>query len=244
MKTTFYKIGITLIISFISMLLICGIYVAVNNSYNFEYIEITPIENYETVKDDSLDLNTNYIKNTPNKYLVQLSIVCANFPELKNELIEFEYDDIATTMQAKPQLDSFFRKRKYLIIMNNNDSFEGIKFDDIPFNAQIGLLAHEFCHLMDYKQKSFCELVGLGVSYNSNYEKVEYEREIDFLTIKKGFGYQLRDWAQYAMYDSYATCEYKIFKKEFYLNPKEIDSIINSYKNYARQNTVYKKTIR
>ncbi len=204
-----------------------GLYISYKNDYNFNYKRGETIVDYSLIKDSYIKKShLNYVKNVPEKYLLQFTIVCSHFTELKEENISLAFEKIETTMQARPYSDFLIGDRRYFVTINSDDSFEGIDFDDIPFNAQIGIIAHEFCHIIDYKEKSALEIIGTGVAYMNDKEKREYEREIDLLTLKKGFGYQLRDWAQYAMFESNATDEYKQFKKDFYLNPHEIDSLL------------------
>ncbi len=234
MKKALKTVPYFIIILFFFFLFIC-LYVAHKNAYQFVYNEIQSVPDYTFLQNDGrFKSDVNYVKNVPGKYITQFAIVCYNFPELKEKNIMLEFDKIPTTMQARPTNNILIGERKYKIIINNDENFEGIHFDDIPFNAQIGIISHEFCHILDYTQKTYIEVIGTGVAYISDDEKREYEREIDLLTIKKGMGYQLRDWAQYAMFESKATDEYKQFKKEFYLNPYEIDSIIEKMKTESQ----------
>jgi len=166
-----------------------------------------------------------FIKGVPDKYKVYFGIVCRNYSELKNENIVLKFKKIKTTMQARPV--RIFGKRKYKICINNNENYEGIKFDDIPFNAKIGIIAHEMAHILDYKNKKAKELANTLMKILNKKERIAYERTVDSLTVVKGFGYQLRDWAQFAMYESSAVDEYKQFKKDTYMNPAEIDSMIS-----------------
>jgi len=73
------------------------------------------------------------------------------------------------------------------------------------------------------------DLLQTGIGMLSRRGRAKYEKSIDLLTIKKGFGSELKDWAQFSVFDSKANPEYKEFKKTYYLNPKEIDSLINLY---------------
>lgn len=62
------------------------------------------------------------------------------------------------------------------------------------------------------------------------------------MTINHGLGWQLYDWASYAMYDnSIATDEYKKFKMHTYLNPKEIIGYIQHYSKYRNDYDKQKK---
>lgn len=160
------------------------------------------------------------------------------YPELKNTKIIIEEKSIGTTLQTQPMFGSIFKnsaKRSYKISLNNNKDFEGVFFDDIPFNAQIGLVAHELAHILDYKHKSTFELIGTGMKFLSKKGRAKYERSIDRLTVFKGFGWQLRDWADYSFNNSISDEAYKNFKKETYLSVQKIDSLITNTKIYENQ---------
>ncbi len=199
---------------------------------HIQYDRVTPRLTYDSI--DGQNDTQVFVRGVPEKYKVLFSIVCTRFPELANENIRFRLKNINTTMTARPSL--MFWKRKYYITINNDDQFRGIHFDRIPFNAQVGLIAHEMCHILDYRHKSWWRLIQTGLGLLIDRHKIAYEKSIDLLTIKKGFGYQLKDWAQYAMFDGKATPEYKNFKKIHYLNPDQIDSIIKAtYSDMGRK---------
>jgi len=62
-----------------------------------------------------------------------------------------------------------------------------------------------------------------------------YEKSIDYLTIKKGFGWQLWQWSDYALNHSNATESYKDFKRKNYLNPDEIIEVMDKNKEYEKK---------
>ncbi|MCW5907192.1 MAG: hypothetical protein KIS94_04995 [Chitinophagales bacterium] len=163
----------------------------------------------------------------PPQYRCQFGLAFKYYPELRDVKIEFQFKHVSTTLQAQPVISSLFRSEvRYKIIVNNNPDFEGILFDSIPFNGQVGIIAHELAHILDYKYKTRFGIVATGLKYLFKGYKRRYEKAIDYLVIQKGLGWQLHDWAQYAMYDSRATSEYKTFKMDFYLEPDEVKSII------------------
>ena len=155
------------------------------------------------------------------------------FPELKNIKFEILQKPLSTTMQARPNVNSFFgKKRSYTVFINNDPNFEGIQFKDIPFNAKIGIICHELCHLLDYEQKSKGQIIQTGIRFLSTQGRASYEKSIDYAVIEKGAGWQLYDWAYYAINQSKASPEYKEFKKQNYLQPSEINEIIESLTIY------------
>lgn len=198
----------------------CGLFVTgCKNLKHFQKEKFDDIVKYETYD------SGNFVKGVPDSLLSIFNLVCSKYPELSKTDINLKFKSIKTTMQARPAF-SFFR-RKYNIYINNNPNFEGIKYSTMPLNAKVGLLAHEFSHIIDYESKNNFKIILTGLSYLSKKSKIDYEKKMDYLTIQKGFGYFLNDWAQFSMYDSGATDKYKEFKKEVYLEPHEIELIMN-----------------
>lgn len=181
--------------------------------------------------DAAFSSNNNYftIEGVPAKYANQFKIASSFYPELLNCKVQLEFKKISTTMVAQPKMNSIFGgKHNYTLAINTFGAFEGILFQDIPFNAQIGLICHELAHVLDYENKKSAQIISTGLKYLTKKGKHNYEKFIDYLTIKKGLGWQLYDWAKYAMYDSKATDEYKQFKKDTYMEPEEIEQIMKT----------------
>ena len=53
-----------------------------------------------------------------------------------------------------------------------------------------------------------------------------YEKAVDYLVIKKGFGHQLRDWSHFVLNHDSLTDKYKKTKEIYYLDPEEIDHCV------------------
>jgi len=170
------------------------------------------------------DRSAIYIENVPDSLQKVVSIVCQYFPELKNEKISFLFKSIPMTMQARPNIWTVFsRKREYFVLINTQRSKNGLLVDEIPFSAQIGILAHELSHILDYKFKTNWEIIKTGLWYLKKRNQENYEKAIDYIVIKKGFGQQLRDWSYYVLNNENLTKKYKETKETYYLNPEEID---------------------
>jgi hypothetical protein len=167
------------------------------------------------------------------EYLNATLIALSYFPELRNTRIEFRYSNERTTMAARPKTLSVFGRKRYLILINNRADFEGILLNTVPFNAQVGIIAHELEHIADYETRNLIGIVGIGLRYLDPVRRVLFEREIDRATIQRGLGWQLYDWAMYSMFESEnATEKYQIFKRENYKNPEEIEHLIRFLSGY------------
>ncbi len=178
---------------------------------------------------DSLNNEFGENKQFNKKYKLQIIIALSFYPELKKIKISFLEKSISTTMNCRPTICSVFKKRnnKYKIRFNNRKKFEGISFEDIPFNAQIGIIGHELAHITDYENSSTFGIIKKAFSYLFKKKKAKFEKYIDKLTIEHLLAWQLYDWSYYAIYKSKASKKYKKFKSEIYLKPSEIKKIIN-----------------
>jgi hypothetical protein len=169
------------------------------------------------------------VLNVPDSLAIVFNTVSQQFPELKNTRIRLQFKQIKTTMQAQPVYAPWFIFRKeYKVIINNNPNFIGVKFSSLTPAMKEAIVAHELCHIKMYEEKRFIEFLQHGLAFLNNKSRRYLERLTDYYTIKKGFGRQLAEWAQYAMFDGPATPKYKKFKQTYYLNPTEIDSIVKT----------------
>jgi hypothetical protein len=115
-----------------------------------------------------------------------------------------------------------------LISTNSSD----VSFEELSFNAQIGILAHEFAHILDYSQKSSLRLLLCGSYYitSERFHK-NLERKTDQIVIDRGLGLQLFEFSDYVINHSSACNRYKDFKLKFYYNPAEIRDVMASRKD-------------
>jgi len=121
-----------------------------------------------------------------------------------------------------------FAKNKKYIIRINSKLTHPILLRNVPFNASIGLLGHEFAHILDYRRKNFFGIFKRGIDYTSKRRKADFEKEVDIITIEKGLGWQLYDWSYFVLNQSMASEKYKAFKRLTYLTPEEIKQRINT----------------
>lgn len=183
---------------------------------------------------DSLKLQLALNKTVIPKYELATYLALSYFPELSKTRIKFKSTRIKTTLNARPTVASLiFRsktKRKYVIRINNQVKDSVIFFNDVPFNAKIGLIGHEFSHLKDYNQRSFRKVLMRLLSYSNKKSKAKFEKEIDLATVQIGLGWQLHDWAKYVLEYSEASVKYKAFKQSIYLTPLDIVEAIDGNK--------------
>jgi hypothetical protein len=169
-----------------------------------------------------------------NEFIEPTLIALSYFPELKDVKIKFKYSEEATTMAARPVPLSLFSRRKYVVLINDKQGFQGIFLKNVPFNAQIGLIAHELAHIADYQRYNLWGVLGIYFRYSSKEHKPLFEKEIDKATIERGLGWQLYDWATYSMVtDTTATDRYRKFKRKNYIKPERIRERISFLSKYG-----------
>lgn len=176
---------------------------------------------------DSLKKVFPLVENVPRAYELAIYSALEYYPELKDNKIRFKEKRIGTTLNARPTFASLFYKKRskriYVVRINNLfDQKEIITLDNVSFNAQIGVLGHEFNHFLDYSKRDFFQLIDRGIDYLTIRRKAKFEKEIDTETIERGLGWQCYAWSCYVHYESQATEEYLAFKREVYLGPEDI----------------------
>jgi hypothetical protein len=165
-------------------------------------------------------------------------IALSYYPELKDVEIQFIRANIKTTMETRPTTNTTLKNKNrcYTIFVDNNTEGEGTLLDSVPFNAQIGVLGHEFAHILDYEKRNSGNLAALGLSYLTNDGKMKLEKQTDHSTIWKGLGWQLYDWSDFVLNKSKASEKYKAYKRQFYLQPNEIEIEIKKNAWYKSSN--------
>lgn len=182
----------------------------------------------DTVSKDSLEMlraDWGQHKEIPDQIELQTLFALSFYPELKKVPIRFQLRDLKTTMAARPTLTSTFRdqNRSYIIFIDNYCANHcGILLEQVPFNAQIGLIGHELAHIKYYEQRNAFQVIGLAATYSLHKKKEAYEKLTDGMTIEQGLGWQLWQWSHFVHHESDADKSYKDYKARYYLKPEEI----------------------
>ncbi len=168
-------------------------------------------------------------KNFIDKVELPALIALSFFPELKNTHITFEYRKIKTTMSTRPHLGQFLMSnRSYVIYINSHaKDIGGVSFDELGLQEQIGIIAHELSHIVDYQKRKTFSMMKCGLYYSifKHYHRT-LERNTDMLVIQKGLAHQLYAFSNYVLNKSSASPEYKEFKRKNYLSPEEISDYL------------------
>ena len=176
------------------------------------------------VKADSLDAIYGKNKTILAKYRLASLVALSYYPSLADERIRFELKGINSTARTTMTLFSIFRKinKQYIIYINDDRKKTGILLDDAPFEAQVGLLAHELAHVLDYNTRSFFEMTWWGIKYALIKQQEAMEKGADRITISHGAGWPLYAWATFVLENPSTKPSYLRMKKQRYLSPAAI----------------------
>lgn len=179
-------------------------------------------------KVDSLETLYGKNKELLPEFKLQTLIALSGYPELKETAIRFQYHPISTTGKTIPVWQSLFtNQRQYVIYINANSKGKNISLKDVPFNAQVGLLAHELGHITQFRKKNTFSFFSWAINVlSSRNAHIAMEKQTDKIAIDHGFGNQLLDWTSFVLFQSGASRKYLAFKRKFYLQPAEIESLI------------------
>ncbi len=141
-------------------------------------------------------------KKIPGQYEKQVLYALSYFPELAQTKIRFKIKKSKGGIIAtRPTVGSIFRpssKRSYIVIIN--DSIGGRRlptFSNSGVNGQVGILGHEFCHIIYFQNKTGFGLMGIALGHVSRKYMDRFENKTDSMDIERGLGYQLIDWNLY-----------------------------------------------
>lgn len=157
------------------------------------------------------------------------------YPELNDVNIEvkFKKNIKKSTMQARPRVGSFFRrksKRKYIILISEKFKITDKEFStiDVPTDVLIGWIGHELGHIMDYQDRSKLNLIWFGVKYIfSKSHIIEAERAADTYAVTHGMEDYILKTKDFILNNAGITASYKLRIQKYYLSPEEIMEIVN-----------------
>ncbi|HYG49490.1 MAG TPA: hypothetical protein VD905_01255 [Flavobacteriales bacterium] len=133
-------------------------------------------------------------KKIPDKYCGPILTALSHYPELKNAHIEFVLcQSLREAYNTRPAFSSIFKQplnRQYRIniLENAEPPLRDALFKNCTFECQIGIIAHELAHVLQFHNCSRWELVRLLVSFIGKKSKRLIERNADMISIQHGFG--------------------------------------------------------
>ena len=187
---------------------------------------------------DSLKAIIGNNKGLPKGFEIAAAIAYSAYPQLKDARIDMLLTDYGPPMMADIDIWSLFGPRKnrlYQIRLNDAVStfFDPILLRSLPFDAQVGILAHELGHVAYYHQLNIFQIGKWGFSYlRSDNFHATHERTTDLMPIYHGLGSQIYQYANFIRYDPSCMEFYlngKEFMDRFYMTDKELLGVINIY---------------
>lgn len=185
-------------------------------------------------------------KNLPNDFEKQALIALSYFPELEDVKIRFRTKNKTTPLTTRPSFTGMFRsakKRTYIITISKKSIsyLDTILLQNLSYNAQIGVLGHELCHVSDFINKGFGSMCQVAFGHFSKKYVDRFEFNTDRACINHGLGYQLLAWSinvrenlKSSSWLGAATLPPDA-TSERYMNPSTIESILPTNPLYQKQ---------
>lgn len=106
---------------------------------------------------DSLKAIIGKNKGLPEGFEIAAAIAYSAFPELKDVNIDMILTQDGAPMESTVEIITLFGQRKnrrYQVLLNDarNSYFDPILLRSLPFDAQVGILAHELGHIVYYHE--------------------------------------------------------------------------------------------
>lgn len=181
-------------------------------------------------------------KGVPVGYELAALLAYSAYPQLRDVAIDMKLIPSGAPMEANFDIKTLFgakKNRKYIIYLNNakNTDFDEILLHSLPFDAQVGILAHELGHVAYYHELSTLELAKWGLLYLISDEfRATNERTTDLMPVYHGLGSQIFQYAWYVRNDSSCAELYQQFGAEFvdkyYMTDKELAAAIANHRLY------------
>ena len=149
----------------------------------------------------------------------------AHYPELKDTyiiVVETKFYGIQHSLRSYPPLLSLLNKRKnrvYPVVINTNKNIPN-SFYTLPENEQLGVLAHEFAHTIDYTNRTSPQIVGYAINWLSKKFVRDIEHATDKTAISRGCGNNLLCYREKIL--ELVNPKLENYLEQTYLKPEEI----------------------
>ena len=170
-------------------------------------------------------------KGLPKGFEIAAAIAYSAFPQLKDVNINMILTPEGAPMESTLEIWSLFgprENRHYQVLLNDakESHFDPILLRSLPFDAQVGILAHELGHIVYYHELKILEFGKWGLSYLRDEEfRINHERTTDLMPVYHGLGSQIYQYAYFVRYDPTCQAFYengKDFMDKYYMTDKEL----------------------
>jgi hypothetical protein len=182
-------------------------------------------------------------KTYPSQYEEQILIALSYYPELEKVPIHFRIKKKHTPLSTRSSWAGLLKeenRRDYVITISSNteEMLTPILFENLPFNAQIGVIGHELGHVIEFMSMPTFNIMEHAANNVSSKYIDHFEFMTDSICIGHGLGYQLLAWSTYVRQVMHkenwdgADNVHKPMMKERYMNPSTIRKRINQLPLY------------
>lgn len=181
---------------------------------------------------DSLKMVVGPNKGLPKGFEVQALLAYSAYPELKDVNIDMVLTQEGAPMESNFDIWSLFgrgKNRRYKILLNDarGTGFDAILLHSLPFDAQVGILAHELGHVAYYHRHNTLQIAKWGLCYLLEDDfHVKHEQTTDLMPVYHGMGSQIWQYAHYVRYDDCCREMYQrygeTFMDKYYLSDRKI----------------------
>ena len=185
---------------------------------------------------DSLKAIIGHNKGLPEGFEVAAAIAYSAYPQLKDVNIDMVLTQQGAPMESTPVVRSLFglkKNRQYQILLNDgrNSFFDPILLRSLPFDAQVGILAHELGHVVYYHELNLFQFGKWGLRYMKSDEfRATHERTTDLMPVYHGLGSQIYQYAWYVRNDPSCKELFAVeqdFMDKYYMTDKELWEVIS-----------------
>lgn len=185
---------------------------------------------------DSLKAIIGQNKGLPEGFEVAAAIAYSAYPQLKDVNIDMILTPNGPPMMADVAIWSLFgsaKNRKYIIKLNDakDTFFDAILLRSLPFDAQVGILAHELGHVAYYHNLNAFQFGKWGLNYlRIDAFHVTHERTTDLMPVYHGLGSQIYQYAHFVRNDPSCKELFKVeqsFMDKYYMTDKELFEVIS-----------------
>ena len=185
---------------------------------------------------DSLKAIIGDNKGLPEGFAAAAAIAYSAYPQLKDVNIDMILTQEGAPMESSFNIWSLFgprKSRQYRILLNDaqNTFFDPILLRALPFDAQVGILAHELGHVVYYHKLNLFQIGKWGLRYlRSDEFAATHERTTDLMPVYHGLGSQIYQYAHYVRNDPSCKSFYeaeKGFMDKYYMTDRELSELID-----------------
>ena len=160
------------------------------------------------------------------------AIAYSAYPELKDVKIEMVMTQEGAPMESNFNIGTLLlpgkKNRVYRILLNDAEGtfFDPILLRSLPFDAQVGILAHELGHVVYYHKLNLFKIGKWGLKYlNDDEYRAIHERTTDLMPVYHGLGSQIYQYAYFVRKDPSCVdffAEEQSFMDKYYMTDEEL----------------------